>query len=327
MNVFPIARSSQERRVRYPAIEPYKTGFLQVSAEHEVYFEESGNREGAPVLFVHGGPGAGTEGSHRQYFDPARYRIVLFDQRGCGKSTPHASLNENTTAHLIQDIEMLRKRLGIEKWVVFGGSWGSTLSLAYAQAHPERVKALVLRGIFLCRPKEIKWFYQHGAHHIYPDEWERYLSVIPENEREDLVGAYYRRLTSTDEKTRLTAAKAWSRWEGATLRLVPDQEMIDKFTADHMAVAIARIECHYFMNNAFFRTNNWLIENIAKIRHIPSVIVHGRYDVVCPIENAWELHQAWPESRLAIIPDAGHAANEPGIVDALVRATDEFASL
>jgi proline iminopeptidase len=316
---------NESRRVKYPPLEPYNTGFLQVNAEHEVYYEESGNPEGKPVIFIHGGPGAGTEPSHRQYFDPKKYRIVLMDQRGCGKSTPHASLNDNTTWNLVSDLERLRQKLKIDKWVVFGGSWGSTLSLAYAQTHPDRCLALVLRGIFLCRKKEIKWFYQFGAHHLFPDEWERYLAVIPPNEHEDLVSAYYKRLTSDDPQVRLNAAKAWSRWEGSTLRLIPDMEMIEKFTADHMAVAIARIECHYFMNGAFFKTDNWLIENVDKIRHIPAVIIHGRYDVVCPVENAWELHKAWPEARLEIIPDAGHAAGEAGIVDALVRATDQFA--
>lgn len=315
------------RRTKYPEITPYKTGFLQASAEHELYYEESGNPDGKPVLFLHGGPGAGTEPSHRQYFDPKTYRIVLMDQRGCGKSTPHASLNDNTTWHLVADIESLRKKLGIEKWVVFGGSWGSTISLAYAQTHPERVKALVLRGIFLCRKKEIHWFYQFGAHHIFPDMWEKYLNEIPPAERGDLVSAYYKRLTSDDAKVRLSAAKAWSGWEGSTLRLLPDPEMIAKFTADEMAVAIARIECHYFMNGAFFKSDNWLIENIDKIRKIPAVIIHGRYDVVCPIENAWELHKAWPEAKLEIVPDAGHAAGEAGIVDALVRATDGFREL
>jgi proline iminopeptidase len=315
------------RRVRYPALEPRKSGFLQVNIEHEVYWEESGNPEGTPVIFVHGGPGAGTEPSHRQYFDAAKYRIILMDQRGCGKSTPHASLNDNTTWDLVSDMERLREKLRIERWVVFGGSWGSTLSLAYAIKHPERVRGLVLRGIFLCRPKEIRWFYQFGAHHLFPDEWENYLSIIPEGERDDLVSAYYRRLTHTDKKVQLEAAKHWSRWEGATIRLIPDLEMIEKFTGDHMALAIARIECHYFMNNAFFESQNWLIENTSKLGNIPIRIIHGRYDVVCPIENAWELHKALPHAQFEIIADAGHAAGEAGIVDALIRATDDFSDL
>ena len=319
--------SATKRRTKYPPIEPFNTGFLQVSAEHEVYYEECGNPTGKPVIFIHGGPGAGTEPSHRQYFDPEVYRIVLMDQRGCGKSTPHASLNDNTTWHLVSDLERLRQKLKIESWVVFGGSWGSTLALAYSQSHPDRCKALVLRGIFLCRQKEITWFYQFGAHHLFPDEWERYLAPIPADERRDLVTAYHKRLTSEDPQVRLEAAKAWSRWEGSTIRLIPDMEMIEKFTTDHMAVAIARIECHYFMNHAFFKTDNWLIENVDKIRKIPAVIIHGRYDVVCPVENAWELHKAWPESKLEIVADAGHAAGEEGIVDALVRATDNFKNL
>ncbi len=315
------------RRTKYAPIERYNHGFLQVDAEHSIYFEESGNPKGKPVLFVHGGPGSNTDPGHRQYFDPKVYRIILFDQRGAGKSTPHASLNNNTTWHLISDIERLREKLGVDKWVVFGGSWGSTLSLSYAISHPERVKGLVLRGIFLCRKKEIHWFYQHGAHHLFPDEWERYLKPIPEAERHDLVSAYHRRLTSEDERVRLEAARAWSRWEGATIKLIPDTAQIETFTADHHAVAIARIECHYFMNHAFFASDNWILENIAKVRKIPAIIVHGRYDVVCPVENAWELHKAWPESTLEIVADAGHAASEPGLIDALVRATDAFREL
>ncbi|MBS1985557.1 MAG: prolyl aminopeptidase [Bdellovibrionales bacterium] len=308
----------------YPPIEPYKTGFLQVSAEHELYYEESGNPEGQPALFLHGGPGSGTDPSQRRFFDPKHYRIILMDQRGCGKSTPHASLNDNTTWHLVADIEALRNKLKIDRWLVFGGSWGSTLALAYAQTHPERCTALVLRGIFLCRKKEIRWFYQFGAHHIFPEEWQRYQSVIPPNEREDMVSAYYKRLTSPDETTRLNAAKGWSRWEASTISLIPNMDLINRFTGDHMAVAIARIECHYFMNAAFFKTDNWLIENVDKIRHIPAVIINGRYDAVCPTESAWELHQAWPEAKLEVIPDAGHYAGEPGIMDALIRATNSF---
>ena len=322
-----IVLPSNDRRTKFPPVETFNKGFMQVDAEHSVYFEESGNPQGKPVLFLHGGPGAGPEPGHRQYFDPKVYRIVLIDQRGAGKSTPFASLNNNTTWHLISDIERLREKLKIDKWVVFGGSWGSTLSLAYAITHPERVKALVLRGIFLCRRQEIHWFYQFGAHHLYPDEWERYLAAIPKEEHHDLVSAYYRRLTSEDAKVRHAAAEAWARWEGSTLRLLPDLELLKNFTGDSIAPALARIECHYFMNNAFFTSDNWIIENISKIQHIPARIVHGRYDVVCPIQNAWDLHKAWPEAKLEIIADAGHAAGEAGIVDALVRATDEFAKL
>lgn len=317
------------RRTRYPAIEPYKTGYLQVNAEHSVYYEESGNPNGKPALFLHGGPGSGTSVWHREYFDPKVYRIVLIDQRGSGKSTPHASLNNNTTWDLVADLETLREKLKIDKWLVFGGSWGSTLALSYAVTHPDRVKALVLRGIFLCRPSELEWFYQNGAHQIYPDEWELYRDFIPEAERGNMIAAYYKRLTSEDESVRLAAAKAWSRWEGATLALLQDPKVLSTFTADAHAVSVARIECHYFINNAFYKTNNYLIEQIHKVREkkIPGIIVQGRYDVICPMDSAWALHKAWPEAKLEIIPDAGHAASEPGIVDALVRATDQFRDL
>lgn len=314
-------------RTLYPPLEPTKTGMIQVDAEHSVYWEECGNPNGKPVIFLHGGPGSGCSAYHRQFFDPSRYRIILMDQRGAGKSTPHASLNKNTTWHLVSDIERLREKLNIKDWVVFGGSWGSTLALCYAIKHPDRCKALVLRGIFLTRKKEIDWFYQFGAHHLYPDEWDRYLAPIPEAERHDLVAAYHRRLTSQNEAEQLTAARAWSRWEGATIRLKPDLKKIADFSADRHALSISRIECHYFTNKSFFETDNWILENIQKIRSIPAVIIHGRYDVVCAVENAWELHKAWPEATLEIIQDAGHAADEPGIVDALVRATDRFANL
>jgi proline iminopeptidase len=249
---------------------------------------------------------------------------VLFDQRGSGRSTPHANLEENTTWHLVADIEQLRERLGISEWMVFGGSWGSTLALAYAETHPERVRQLVLRGIFLCRPKEIDWFYQSGASAVFPDAWEHYLKVIPESERGHMLEAYHRRLTSEDETVRLEAARAWSIWEASTSKLFPSQNLIDAFGDPHMALSLARIECHYFMNNAFFDTDNTLIENVGKIRHIPSVIVQGRYDMVCPMMSAWELHRAWPEAELRVIADAGHSATEPGIIDALVDATDSW---
>lgn len=316
--------SKKSLRTLFPAIEPFNSGYFQADAEHSVYFEECGNPKGQPALFLHGGPGSGCAPYHRQFFDPKHYRIVLMDQRGAGRSKPHASLNNNTTWDLVSDIEKLRSKLGIEKWLVFGGSWGSTLSLAYAQTHPERVSALVLRGIFLCRPHELSWFYQTGASNIFPDEFDKYVSVIPESERSDLIPAFYKRLTSDNEKVRLEAAGAWSRWEGATLSLIQDPAKISGFTEPHHALSLARIECHYFMNNAFFKTPNWLLENVDKIRKIPAVIVHGRYDVICPLENAWALHKAWPESKLQIVPDAGHAAFEPGIIDALVRATEEF---
>ncbi|HZH90017.1 MAG TPA: prolyl aminopeptidase [Pyrinomonadaceae bacterium] len=308
----------------YPAIEPYDQGMLPVSPVHTLYYEQSGNPEGLPVVFLHGGPGGGTVPDYRRFFDPAAYRIVLFDQRGSGKSTPHANLEDNTTWHLVADIERIREHLGIDRWLVFGGSWGSTLALAYAQTHPERARALVLRGIFLCRPKEIRWFYQEGASAIYPDAWEHYVKVIPEAERDDLLGAFHRRLTSDDEAVRLEAARAWSVWEGSTSKLYPDEDFIAHFGDPQFALAFARIECHYFMNNAFFETDNYLIENVGKIRHIPAVIVQGRYDVVCPLMSAWELHRAWPEAELRIIPDAGHSALEPGTRSALVEATDRF---
>jgi len=308
----------------YDPIEPYDQGMLKVSPVHNIYYEQCGNPQGQPVVFLHGGPGGGIVEDYRRFFDPNAYRIVLFDQRGSGKSTPHASLEENTTWDLVSDIEKLREHLSIEGWQVFGGSWGSTLSLAYAQTHPERARQLVLRGIFLCRPEEIRWFYQEGASWIFPDVWEEYLKVIPEAERGDMVSAYYRRLTSENYEVRLEAARAWSIWEGSTSKLFFDYSMIEKFADPEFALAFARIECHYFMNNAFFETENYLIENVGKIRHIPAVIVQGRYDVVCPIKSAWELHRAWPEADLQITPDAGHSMMEPGNISALVDATDRF---
>jgi len=311
-------------RTFYPPIEPYDEGMLAVSPVHTLYYEQVGNPEGLPVVFLHGGPGGGLIPEYRRFFDPSAYHIVLFEQRGAGRSTPHASLEENTTWHLVSDIERLREHLGIENWLVFGGSWGGTLALAYAQTHASRVRALVLRGIFLCRPKEIRWFYQEGASAIFPDVWEEYVKVIPEAERDDMVAAYHRRLTGEDKAARLAAARAWSVWEGSTSKLFFDEALINKSGEDEFALAFARIECHYFVNNAFFETDNYLIENVGKIRHIPTVIVQGRYDVVCPAMSAWELHRAWPEADLRIIPDAGHSATEPGIVDALVEATDRF---
>jgi proline iminopeptidase len=308
----------------YDPIEPFEQSMLQVSAIHNLYYEQCGNPHGQPVVFLHGGPGGGIVPDYRRYFDPESYRVVLFDQRGSGSSTPHANLEDNTTWHLIADIERLREHLGIESWMVFGGSWGSTLALAYAQAHPRRVTALVLRGIFLCRPKEIAWFYQDGANAIFPDVWEEYLRVIPESERGNMLQAYYRRLTSEDESVRLKAARAWSVWEGSTSKLIPDENLINDFGDPHKALSLARIEAHYFMNDAFFETDNYLIENVGKIRHIPAVIVQGRYDVVCPMMSAWELHRAWPEAEFQVIGNAGHSATEPGIISALVDATDRL---
>jgi proline iminopeptidase len=309
----------------FPPIEPYRTGRLRVSDVHELYFEESGNPGGRPVVFLHGGPGFGTEPNHRRFFDPAVYRIVLFDQRGCGQSSPHASLVDNTTWHLVSDIEALRAHLGVEKWHVFGGSWGSTLALAYAETHPERVSALILRGIFLIRPQEIAWFYQRGTDAIFPDAWEKYVEPIPREERGDLVSAFYRRLTSEDRDERLRAAKAWSIWEGSTSCLFPNAALVEKTAGDDFAVAFARIECHYFMHGAWLEPPRDLLANVDKIRHIPGVIVQGRYDVVCPMESAWALHRAWPEAEFHITPDAGHAASEPGNLSALVEATSRLA--
>lgn len=310
----------------YDPIEPFQHGKLKVSDIHEIYYEQCGNPDGKPVVFLHGGPGGGLTPNYRRFFDPESYRIVLFDQRGSGNSTPHASLEENTTWHLVSDIERLREHLGIEKWMVFGGSWGSTLALAYAETHPERVSALVLRGIFLCRAKEISWFYQEGANAIFPDVWEQYVRVIPEAERDKMLEAYYRRLTSEDESIRLEAARAWSVWEGSTSKLIPDPNLINDFAEEHKALSLARIEAHYFINNAFFETENYLLDNVGKIRHIPAVIVQGRYDVVCPIMSAWALHRAWPEAELIVVGDAGHSVTEPGITSALVDATDRFRS-
>src|SRR5258705_63730 len=313
-----------ELKTLYDPIEPFDTGSLKVSPIHQIYYEQCGNPQGKPVVFLHGGPGGGISSDYRRYFDPNVYRVVLFDQRGSGKSTPHASIEANTTWDLVEDIERLREHLNIRHWQVFGGSWGSTLALAYAETHPDRVRELVLRGIFLCRPREIRWFYQEGASAIFPDVWEEYLQVIPESERADMVSAYYRRLTSEDDAVRLEAARAWSIWEGSTSKLFFDPAMIEKFGDTEFALAFARIECHYFMNNAFFSSGNYLIEIVGRIRQIPAVIVRGRYDVVCPIMSAWALHRAWPEAQLHIIPDAGHSISDPGIIDALVAATDQF---
>ncbi|MGE0763868.1 MAG: prolyl aminopeptidase [Bdellovibrionales bacterium] len=311
----------------YPITEPYNTGRLKVSSLHELYYEEVGNPKGAPIVFLHGGPGGGVAPKYRQFFDPRHYRVILFDQRGAGLSTPYADLRENTTWDLVADIEKLRTHLKIDQWIVFGGSWGSTLALAYAETHPTSVKGLVLRGIFLCRKKEIDWFYQDGASKIFPDFWDHYLAAIPESERHDLVTAYHKRLTHPDKKIQLEAARAWSIWEGSTSMLFPSDDLIGRFAGDEFALAFARIECHYFVNRAFFPTDNYLIENVHKIRHIPAEIVHGRYDVVCPIENAWELHRAWPESLLHMIPDCGHSALEPGISRKLVEVTERFKNL
>lgn len=317
--------NTTERLDLYPAIEPFATGRLKVSDIHEIYYEISGNPNGKPAVVCHGGPGGGTTPSMRRYFNPSKYRIVLFDQRGCGKSTPNAELDGNTTWDLVADMEKLRRHLDIEKWQVFGGSWGSTLALAYAETHPDRVAELVLRGIFTIRRSEIHWFYQEGASWMFADAWEKYLEPIPAAEQGDLIAAYYRRLTGKNEAEKLKAAKAWSAWEGGTVSLLPSQERIDSFSADAFAIAFARIECHYFVNRGFFERDDQLIANAGRIRHIPGVIVQGRYDVCTPMKTAWDLHNAWPEAELVLVGDAGHAASEPGIIDALVRATDAYA--
>lgn len=313
------------RKGLFQEIEPYKTGTLAVSELHRIYFEECGNRQGKPVLMVHGGPGGGANPTMRRYHDPSRYRIILFDQRGCGRSTPHASLDENTTWHLVSDMEALRSRLGIERWQLCGGSWGSTLSLAYAQTHPDRVSELILRGIFLLRRAELEWFYQEGCSWIFPDAFEDYLVPIPLEERGDMIAAYHRRLTGSSPAPQLEAARAWSTWEGTTLSLTFDPERVVKFQEDCYALAFARIETHYFVNKGFFAHDDQLLRDAAKIRHIPGVIIHGRYDVVTPLRNAWDLKKAWPEADLRIVPDAGHAMTEAGIVHEIVDAAQRFA--
>jgi proline iminopeptidase len=312
-------------KLLYPPIEPYHRDHLRVSDLHSIYYEQAGNPDGKPVVFLHGGPGGGIQPIYRQYFDPTRWRIVLFDQRGCGKSTPHASLIENTTWNLVSDIDKLREFLGIEKWTVFGGSWGSTLALAYAQLHPDRCSELILRGIFMLRQKELQWFYQEGTSNIFPEAWQEYLKPIPPEERHDMISAYYKRLTSEDKAVQLEAARAWSVWEASTSKLFPDEKAIAMAAGDSFATAFARIECHYFMNKGFFESEDQLLRGVDRIRHIPSVIVQGRYDVVCPMVTAWELHQVWQEAEFIVVPDAGHSVTEPGIRDALIEATDRFA--
>lgn len=311
-------------RTLYPDINPYAIHSFAVEAPHVLHVEECGNPQGLPIVFLHGGPGAGFQAWNRRFFDPELYRIVLFDQRGAGKSTPHAHLEGNTTTALIADMEALREFLGIERWVVFGGSWGSTLALAYAEAHPEKVLGLILRGIFLCRDQDIRWFYQDGASHVFPDYWAAYEKVIPEAERDDFLSAYYKRLTGADELERMAAAKAWSVWEGVCATLRTNPSVVDHFSDPHVALSLARIEAHYFKHKIFMEDNQ-LLKQAYRLAGIPGIIIHGRYDMICPIDNAFALHAEWQEASLQIIPDAGHAAAEPGIIDALVRATDAFA--
>ena len=316
---------SPQRRMLYPEIEPYETGRLDVGDGHDLYWERCGTRGAKPAVFLHGGPGAGCSPEHRRQFDPQKYDILLFDQRGCGRSRPHASLEANTTWHLVEDIERLREMAGVERWMAFGGSWGSTLALAYAQTHPDRVSELVLRGIFTFRHSELDWLYLQGASEIFPDKWEEFLAPIPEAERDDLVAAYHRRLTGTDSAAQLQAAKAWSKWEAETVTLLPHPEVIEEFTGDQFAVAIARIENHYMINKGWLEEGQ-LIDNAGLLRGIPGVIVQGRYDCCTPPVTAWDLHKAWPEAELNIVPDGGHLFNEPGVLDGLIRATDRFAA-
>jgi len=310
----------------FPDIEPFVRHSIDVALPHVLYVEECGNAKGLPVLMVHGGPGAGCEPYHRRFFDPEIYRIILFDQRGCGRSKPHAELQGNTTQALVNDIEVIRKHLGIDRWVLFGGSWGSTLSLVYAETHPEQVLGLILRGIFLCRKQEIDWFYQHGASILMPDYWQAFIKPIPEQERGDLLQAYYKRLTGEDELIRMSASKAWSMWEACAATLLCRSEVIEHFSNPYTALSLARIESHYFVNNSFLKDNQ-ILRNVNSLKTIPGVIIQGRYDAVCPLQSAWDLHQAWPEAEFHIIPDAGHAASEPGIIDALVRATSQMSRL
>lgn len=316
------------RRILYPRHEARRSGRLRVSDIHEIYWEESGNPNGVPVIALHGGPGGGSSPEMRRFFDPERYRIFLFDQRGCGRSTPHSELRENTTWDLVDDIEALRAHVGVNQWLVFGGSWGSTLSLAYGVSHPERTLGLVLRGIFLVSKPEVQWFYQSGASRLFPDAYDRYIAPIPEEERDDLLMAFHRRLTGDDRQARIEAARAWSRWEGETLSIKGPLTTPPRFNEDDFVDAFARIECHYFVNRGFFASDNWLLEQCAKqLKDIPGVIVHGRYDVVTPLSTAWALSKAWPKAELHIVPDAGHSSMEPGIVDKLIQATDHFAGV
>jgi len=308
----------------YPPLQPHRQLTLAVEPPHTLYVEESGNPQGLPVVFLHGGPGAGCVEDHRRLFDPARYRIILFDQRGAGRSRPHADLSNNTTLALVSDMELIRKHLGIDQWLVFGGSWGSTLGLVYAETYPERIHALIVRGIFLCRQQDITWFYQHGASRIFPDYWQDFIAPVAEADRHDMVAAYYKLLTSDDAETRLRAARAWSIWEGRTLSLLPCDNAEDLFSHEKLALSLARIECHYFLHNSFLE-HNQILNNAHRLADIPGTIIHGRYDIICPLDNAYALHEAWPTARYQIIDNAGHAVSETGIRDALLQATDFYA--
>lgn len=323
----PTFSSSTNRRGLFPESEPYAHGWLQTGGPHEVFYEECGNPQGKPCVILHGGPGGAINPTMRRFFDPAKWRMALFDQRGCGRSRPNASLEDNTTWALIEDVERLREHLGVEKWTVFGGSWGSTLALAYAITHPDRVEALVLRGIFLLTPRELRWFYQEGASMIFPDAWERFTAPIPEAERGDMMAAYHARLTHAQRAVQAEAASAWSQWEGDTISIRGPEARPSKFNEVDFAIAFARIECHFFVNGGFFPEEDWIVKNVHKIRHIPAWIVQGRFDVVTPMDSAWRLTNTWPEARFDVVWDAGHASTEPGIVDGLVRATDQALAL
>nr|WP_295775868.1 prolyl aminopeptidase [Rhodoferax sp.] len=316
---------SEPTRTLYPPIEPFQTGTLDTGEGHTLYWELCGNPQGKPAVFLHGGPGSGCIADHRRLFDPARYCVLLFDQRGCGRSTPHANLDNNTTWHLVADIERLRALLGVDRWLVFGGSWGSALALAYAQTHPQAVSALVVRGIFTLRQAELHWYYQEGASWLFPDLWEAYLAPIPAAERGDMMAAYRERLIGADPVAQLAAAKAWSVWEGKTIRLLPDAANAAKHAADHFALAFARIENHYFVHSGWLEEGQ-LIRDAHKLAGIPGAIVQGRYDVATPVKTAWDLHKAWPNAQFHLVNDAGHAFNEPGILDQLLAATDRFAA-
>ena len=313
-----------EPRTFYPEIEAYASGHLDVGDGHTIYWERSGTRGAKPAVFLHGGPGGGFSASHRRLFDPKLYDVMLFDQRGCGKSTPHASIEANTTWHLVADIERLREMMGVEKWQVFGGSWGSTLALAYAETHPEHVSELVLRGIYLLTQAEMDWYYQFGVSEMFPDKWERFLAPIPETERGDMTAAYRKRLTSDDRAVQIEAALAWSQWEGQTITLLPEPSTSDVFGEDEFALAFARIENHYFTHKGWLEENQ-LLRDAGKLADIPGTIVHGRYDMPCPARFAWALHKAWPKADFHLIEGAGHAYSEPGILDQLIRATDRYA--
>ncbi len=317
-----------EKKTLYPEIEPYTTGYLKVSDFHTIHYEEAGNPEGYPALFLHGGPGVGILPDYRRFFDPNYYRIVLPDQRGAGKSKPHAALQENTTEDLVEDLEKLRIHLGLSQWLIMGGSWGSTLALCYAISYPDNVAGIIIRGVFLARPGEIAWLHQDGgASQIYPREWQEYLAAIPEHEHDDTVKAYYKILTGKDEKARLAAARAWSRWEAAIMTLRPDPKAVDAMINDSAALSIGRIECHYTVNSFFMKTDNYILDNAVKIKHIPCRIVQGRYDIICPMVSAWQLHKTLPESKLRIVVDGAHSPMDAGMIHELVQASEDFKGL